>query len=153
MLKLRVVAVGDMKESYYREAAKEYVKWLGKWAKIEINEVREATNYSDPTQKKNAEGEEILKKAKGFLVLLDVKGKKVSSESFAELIDRAVLGGNGELSFVIGGSNGVSDAVKAAAKETVSFGDVTLPHRLFRVILLEQIYRAETILHGAAYHK
>ena len=153
MLKFRVVAVGDMKESYYREAAEEYVKRIGKWAKTAIDEVREATNFSDPTQKKNAEGEEILKKAKGYLVLLDVKGKKVSSESFASMIDRAVLGGNSELTFVIGGSNGVSDAVKSAAKEILSFGDITLPHRLFRVVLLEQIYRAETILHGASYHK
>ena len=153
MLKIKVVAVGDMKETYYREAAGEYVKRLGKWAKTEIEEVKEASYLTDPEKKRIAEGEEILKKAKGFLVLLDVKGKKVSSESFAELIDRAVLAGNGELTFVIGGSNGVSKEVKAAAKEIVSFGDVTLPHRLFRVVLLEQIYRAETILHGVSYHK
>ena len=153
MLKIKVVAVGDMKETYYREAAGEYVKRLGKWAKTEIEEVKEASYLTDPEKKRIAEGEEILKKAKGFLVLLDVKGKKVSSESFAELIDRAVLAGNGELTFVIGGSNGVSEEVKAAAKEIVSFGDVTLPHRLFRVVLLEQIYRAETILHGVSYHK
>ena len=153
MLKIKVVAVGDMKETYYREAAGEYVKRLGKWAKTEIEEVKEASYLTDPEKKRIAEGEEILKKAKGFLVLLDVKGKKVSSESFAELIDRTVLAGNGELTFVIGGSNGVSEEVKAAAKEIVSFGDVTLPHRLFRVVLLEQIYRAETILHGVSYHK
>ncbi len=153
MLKIKVVAVGDMKETYYREAAGEYVKRLGKWAKTEIEEVKEASYLTDPEKKRIAEGEEILKRVKGFLVLLDVKGKKVSSESFAELIDRAVLAGNGELTFVIGGSNGVSEGVKAAAKEIVSFGDVTLPHRLFRVVLLEQIYRAETILHGVSYHK
>ena len=153
MLKIRVVAVGDMKESYYREAADEYVKRLGKWAKVSIEEVKEASLLTDPEKKREAEGEEILKRAKGAVILLDVKGRKVSSESFAETIDRAVLQGNSELTFVIGGSNGVSQKVKNAAKEILSFGDVTLPHRLFRVVLLEQIYRAETILNGIAYHK
>ena len=153
MLKIRIVAVGDMKESYYREAAGEYIKRLGKWARAEVEEVKEATLLSDPEKKREAEGEEILKKAKGYVILLDVRGKKVSSESFAESIDRAVLAGNGEITFVIGGSNGVSEKVKSSAKEVLSFGDITLPHRLFRVILLEQLYRAETILHGVSYHK
>ena len=94
-----------------------------------------------------------MKKIKGYTFLLDIRGKKVSSESFAEKIDAAVLSGKSELTFVIGGSNGVSDAVRNAADERISFGDVTLPHQLFRVVLLEQIYRAECILHGTPYHK
>lgn len=153
MLKIKVVAVGDMKEKYFRAAADEYKKRLGKWAKVEEEEIKEASLLSDPVKKAEAEGKEILKKLKGRVFLLDCRGNKVSSEQFAERIEKAVLGGEGELTFVIGGSNGVSPAVKEAASEILSFGDITLPHRLFRVVLFEQIYRAETIINGISYHK
>jgi len=152
MLKLRVVAVGGIKESFYRDAVAEYVKRLGKWCKTEIEEVAEAAMLSGDA-KRTAEGEAILKKLKGYVCLLDVKGKKVSSEALADKIQAATVAGNSELTFVIGGSNGVSDAVKARADETLSFGDITLPHQLFRVVLLEQLYRAQCILHGTPYHK
>ena len=153
MLKIRVVAVGGIKEGFYRDAVAEYVKRLGKWCKVEIEEAAEAAHLTDVEAKRAVEGESILKKIKGYTFLLDIRGKKVSSESFAEKIDAAVLSGKSELTFVIGGSNGVSDAVRNAADERISFGDVTLPHQLFRVVLLEQIYRAECILHGTPYHK
>ena len=153
MLKLRVVAVGDVKESFYREAIAEYVKRLGKWAKTEIVEVAEASHVADPAKKRETEGEAILSKLKGKVVLTDVKGKKVTSEAIAFLLDKSALEGDSELTFVIGGSNGVSPAVKSRADEVISFGDITLPHQLFRVVLLEQLYRAETIIHGSAYHK
>lgn len=153
MLKLRVVAVGDVKESFYREAVAEYVKRLGKWTKTEIIEVPEASHLTDINKKREAEGEAVLAKTKGKVILLDVKGKKVSSEGIAELIDQSALSGESELTFIVGGSNGVSPAVKSKANLCISFGDITLPHQLFRVVLLEQLYRAETILHGAGYHK
>ena len=153
MLKLRVVAVGDVKESFYREAIAEYVKRLGKWAKTEIVEVAEASHVADPAKKRETEGEAILSKLKGKVVLTDVKGKKVTSEAIASLLDKSALEGDSELTFVIGGSNGVSPVVKSRADEVISFGDITLPHQLFRVVLLEQLYRAETIIHGSAYHK
>ena len=153
MLKLRVVAVGDVKESFYREAIAEYVKRLSKWAKTEIVEVSEASHVTDPDKKRETEGEAILAKLKGKVILTDVKGKKVTSEDIASLLDKSALAGDSELTFVIGGSNGVSPAVKSRADAMISFGDITLPHQLFRVVLLEQLYRAETILHGATYHK
>ena len=153
MLKIRVVAVGGIKEEFYRDAVAEYVKRLGKWCKVEVEEAAEAAHLTDMEAKRAVEGEAILKKIKGYTFLLDIRGKKVSSESFAEKIDAAVLSGKSELTFVIGGSNGVSDAVRNAADERISFGDVTFPHQLFRVVLLEQIYRAECILHGTPYHK
>ena len=153
MLKLRVVAVGDVKDSFYREAVAEYVKRLGKWAKTEIVEVAEASHLTDPNKKREAEGEAILAKLKGKTILTDVKGKKVKSEDIASLLEKSALAGDSELTFVIGGSNGVSPAVKAKAAEMISFGDITLPHQLFRVVLLEQLYRAETIIHGSTYHK
>ena len=153
MHKIKVVAVGGIKESFYREAVAEYVKRLGKWAKTEIVEVPESSHLTDLDKKCAEEGEAILSKVKGKMILTDLKGKKVKSEDIASLMEAAFLAGEGEVTFVIGGSNGVSPAVKARADSIVSFGDVTLPHQLFRVVLLEQLYRAETILHGAAYHK
>ncbi len=153
MLKLRVVAVGDIKERFYREAIAEYIKRLGRWAKTEIVEVSEASHVTDDDKKRGAEGEEILKKVKGKCILADVKGKRVKSEDIAALLKTSALAGDSELTFVVGGSNGVSPAVKDRADEIISFGDITLPHQLFRVVLLEQLYRAETILSGTTYHK
>ncbi len=153
MLKIRVVAVGGIKESFYREAVNEYVKRLGKWVKVEISEAEEASHLDDPAKKREAEAEGILRRVKGQMVLLDVKGKRVKSEDIAELLSRSALQGNSEVTFVIGGSNGVAEEVKKKANEILSFGDITLPHQLFRVVLMEQLYRAETILHNASYHK
>lgn len=153
MLKIRVVAVGGIKESFYREAVGEYVKRLGKWAKVEISEAEEASHIEDPAKKREAEAEGILRRVKGRMVLLDVKGKRVKSEDIATLLSESALSGVSEITFVIGGSNGVSEEVKRRADDVLSFGDITLPHQLFRVVLLEQIYRAETIINNASYHK
>ena len=153
MLKVVVVAVGDIKERFYKDAVAEYVKRLGRWAKTEIVEVSEASHLTDPDKKRAEEGEAILKKLRGKVILTDVKGQKIKSEDLATLIKESALAGDSELTFVIGGSNGVSPAVKARADAIISFGDITLPHQLFRVVLLEQIYRAETILSGTPYHK
>ena len=153
MLKLRVVAVGDIKERFYREAIAEYVKRLGKWAKAEVVEVSEASHIADPDKKRETEGEAILAKLKGKVILSDVKGKKISSEDLAALLRDSALSGDSELTFVVGGSNGVSPAVKSRADAVISFGDITLPHQLFRVVLLEQLYRAETINNNTPYHK
>lgn len=153
MVKMRVVAVGGIKESFYREATAEYVKRLGKWAKVEVTEAEEASRVEDPAQKREAEADGILRRVKGRMILLDVKGKRVTSEGLAQLISNYTLSGDSELTFVIGGSNGVAEAVKNRADAILSFGDITLPHQLFRVVLLEQLYRAETIINGAAYHK
>ena len=153
MLRLRVVAVGDIKERFYRDAIGEYVKRLSKWAKIEIVEVSESSHRSDPEQKRREEGDAILSKVKGRMILTDVKGERVSSEDIAALLKESALEGESEITFVIGGSNGVSPAVKARANGILSFGAITLPHQLFRVVLLEQLYRAESILNGTPYHK
>ena len=153
MLRLRIVAVGDIKERFYREAVAEYVKRLGRWAKTEIIEVSEASHVTDPDKKRTLEGEEILRKVKGKCILADVKGERVKSEDVAALLRDSALAGDSELTFIIGGSNGVSPAVKDRADRTISFGDITLPHQLFRVVLLEQLYRAETINNNTPYHK
>ena len=153
MLKLRVVAVGGIKESFYREAVEEYKKRLGRWAKVEILEVPEASSAENPDLKRSIESEGLLRSFKGKTALLDVKGKRITSEGIAEILSQSALAGDSELTFVIGGSNGVAQAVKDKADLVLSFGEITLPHQLFRVVLLEQLYRAETILHGTPYHK
>ena len=153
MLRLRVVAVGDIKERFYCEAIAEYVKRLGRWAKTEIIEVSESSHLTDAEKKRAEEGEAILGRVKGKMILTDVKGQKVTSEEIATLLKDSALAGESDMTFVVGGSNGVSPAVKATADRIISFGDITLPHQLFRVVLLEQLYRAETILSGVPYHK
>ncbi len=153
MLKLRVVAVGGIKEDFYREAIKEYVKRLGKWAKVEIEECEEASHIDDPFRKREVEADSILAKLKGRIILTDIKGKKVKSEDIAEILSSYTLQGDSEITFVIGGSNGISEKVKSRADKVISFGDITLPHQLFRVVLMEQLYRAETILNKTSYHK
>ena len=153
MFRIRVVAVGGVKESFYREAIEEYKKRLGKWAKVDVVETEEASRIEDPAKKREAEAEGLLRHVKGQMILLDVKGQRVTSEGIADLLARSASAGESEITFVIGGSNGVAQAVKDKANKILSFGDITMPHQLFRVVLMEQIYRAETILHNANYHK
>ena len=153
MFRIRVVAVGGVKESFYREAIEEYKKRLGNWAKVEVVETEEASRLEDPAKKREAEAEGLLRHVKGQMILLDVKGQRISSEGIADLLDKSASAGESEITFVIGGSNGVAQAVKDKANKILSFGDITMPHQLFRVVLMEQIYRAETILHNANYHK
>jgi 23S rRNA (pseudouridine1915-N3)-methyltransferase len=145
MQKIYVVAVGKIKESFYREAVAEYVKRLSRFAKVEIKELNEGANPE-------AEADDILRSLKGHVIALAVEGEKSSSEKLAAKIKK--LGDAGkEITFVIGSSCGLSDRVKNAANEKLSFSDMTFPHQLMRVILTEQIYRAFMINSGSTYHK
>lgn len=159
MQNIKLICIGKLKESYLREAFAEYEKRLRPFCRFELIELSEERLPNEPSEaliKKAlaAEGERILKAAEGSeLFALCIEGKQLSSEQFAEKIGKAALDGEGSLSFVIGSSFGLSDAVKAAAKEKLSFSKMTFPHQLFRVMLLEQIYRAFQILGGGKYHK
>ena len=95
----------------------------------------------------------MINAVKGDFILLDRQGKLVSSEELAEMVEECAVRFNGEISFIIGGSNGVSEELKSKAKHIISFGKITYPHQLFRVVLLEQIYRAFSILNNLPYHK
>ena len=145
MQKINFVVVGKLKETFYREAVEEYVKRISRFAKVEIKEIDEGKSLE-------AEAVDILKAQKGYVIALCVEGEKVSSEKFAKKIKSVVDRGE-ELTFVIGSSYGLSDAVKKSAKERISFSDMTFPHQLMRVILAEQVYRAFMILSGSTYHK
>lgn len=147
-VKIQLLAVGKLKEKYWTDACKEYAKRLSRFCTLEITELPEERTA-------DAEGQNILKKLKSGCcsVLFDLQGEAVSSEDIAELFSKKLIGGTSEFVFIIGGSEGVSDAVKNAVSKRISLGKVTYPHQLMRVIALEQIYRAMTINNNITYHK
>ena len=157
-MKFKIVAVGKIKESYLREAIAEYVKRISRFVTVEIVEVDEflltkgSSSDKEIEQAMRAEGQAILSKIEGYVVAMDIDGKELSSEQLSACIVSQKQF-NSTFTFVIGGSNGLSDEVKSAAKLRLSFGKITLPHQLFRVVLLEQLYRACCIEHNVAYHK
>jgi len=153
MLKINVVCVGSIKEKYFTEAIKEYEKRLSRFCSLSIIEVQEEAQEKSIEKKIIKESNKILNLVKGCVVLLDREGKLVSSEELAEHIDKISSQGISEITFVIGGSNGVSKELKNKANYSFSFGKITFPHQLFRVVLLEQIYRACSIEAGLPYHK
>ncbi len=152
-MKVNIVAVGKIKEKFFTEAINEYAKRLSKFCEFSVVEVDEATTITNIEQKKEKEGDLLLSKAKGYIIALDGGGKLVSSEDLASIIKNNMVGGVNEFSFVIGGSNGLSNAVKLKANLVLSFGKITFPHQLFRVVLSEQIYRAFAINNHINYHK
>ena len=155
-MKLKVVAVGKLKERFWKDAVAEYAKRLGAYANLQIVEVPDhdpAKTGGDAAVVK-AEGADILKAVgSSYVILLAIDGTERSSESFSRRLERLMTHGAGSIAFVVGGSTGVSDEVRACADETLSFGPITLPHNLARVVLLEQTYRAFKIMRGEPYHK
>lgn len=149
---INLICVGNLKEKFSREEQEEYLKRLSAFCKINVIELKEQNHLENPVVIIEKEGEEILKKIKGYCFLCDIKSKEFSSEQFAQKID-SCMQENSTISFVIGGSYGVSEKVRKEVNERISFSPMTFPHNLFRIMLLEQIYRAFTILNGKSYHK
>lgn len=155
MRKITIVCVGTIKEKYFTDAINEYKKRLGRFCEFAILELGESRLFKENQSEISAvvrdEGDRILEKLKGKRVIsLAVEGETISSEHFAELV--AQESDLGELCLVIGGSYGLDSRVKNLGKK-ISFGKMTLPHQLMRVVLTEQIYRAMTILNNVTYHK
>ena len=146
MIRINVVCVGKLKEQYWTDAVNEYVKRVSRFGELKIIELPERKTLSE-------EAKDILQKAKGYVVLTDVQGELVTSEGIAELTQNALNRGASEVTFVIGSSEGVDEEVKQKANKRISFGRVTFPHQMMRVIVCEQVYRALTILNGVTYHK
>lgn len=153
MIKLNIVAVGKLKEKFWVDAINEYVKRTSKYATLTIIECPEGVDEGNAERLQKQEESGVLKKIKGYCVLLAIDGELIKSEDLAGLIERESTKGNSEFTFVIGGSRGVSDAVRKRADKLISFGRVTYPHQLMRVILSEQLYRATTIINKTNYHK
>ena len=149
-MKFTVIAVGKLKERFWTDACAEYVKRLRPYAPTRVVEV------PDNGMAREAEGITRAIDAlstRTHVVLLAIDGTQRSSENLSAHLDEMTLHGTSEIAFVIGGSDGVADAVRKRADETLSFGPITLPHNLARVVLLEQLYRAQKISRGEPYHK
>ena len=156
-MNITVVCVGKLKEKFWVDACAEYLKRLKPYAQVIVKEIPDV----DPAKaggiagSLEREGAAILSAIpdRAHVLLLAIKGKQRSSEDFSARIVQLEKKKKSDLAFVIGGSDGVNDAVRARANETLSFGAITLPHNLARVLLLEQLYRAFKISRGEPYHK
>lgn len=160
MIKVTVIAVGKLKEKYLRDACDEYLKRLSAFSKVNIVEINEERCSDNPSNAeiesvKQREGERIIAKIpKGaYVIPMCIEGTQLSSEDFSKKLEQVSLSGFGEVVFIIGGSFGLSNDVKALGKLKLSFGKLTLPHQLMRVVLLEQVYRAFSISSNSKYHK
>ncbi len=159
-MKITLLTVGKLKEKFFREAVGEYEKRLSRYCRLEMKETidEKTPEKASETQREQIlqkEGERILRLVPedAFVITLEIEGHKMSSESFAGEIERLGVSGISHIVFVIGGSLGLHSAVKKRADLAVSFSDMTFPHQLMRVILLEQIYRAYRMINGEPYHK
>ena len=159
-MKVTILCVGKIKENFYRQAIEEYAKRLSKYCKFEIVEVADEktpdkASEVQENQIKEKEADRILEKIKedAYVFTLEIKGKRFTSEGFADCIRKAALYGKSNLVFVIGGSLGLHEKVLNRSDQAISFSDMTFPHQLMRVILSEQIYRAYRIINGEPYHK
>ncbi|BCK00476.1 23S rRNA (pseudouridine(1915)-N(3))-methyltransferase RlmH [Anaerocolumna chitinilytica] len=159
-MKITVIGVGKIKENYLTQAILEYSKRLSRYTKLEIVEVSDektpdGASEAEELQIKHMEGERILKQVKegSFVFALAIEGKMYDSVEFAEQLEKLRTNGKSHLTFIIGGSLGLSEAVIKRSDALISFSKMTFPHQLMRVILLEQIYRAYRITAGEPYHK
>ncbi|MBQ7820866.1 MAG: 23S rRNA (pseudouridine(1915)-N(3))-methyltransferase RlmH [Clostridia bacterium] len=157
---VNVIFVGSLKESFFAEAVAEYEKRLGAYCKINNILIKDERLSDRPSDAEIAtalrkEGERILAAIppRSYKIAMCVEGKQMKSEDFASLLDTAATSGYSEVSFVIGGSFGLADEVKSACDKRMSISMMTFPHRMMRVILLEQVYRAYNIIGGGKYHK
>lgn len=160
MLQVKVVAVGKIREKFLIDGIKEYTKRLSSYLRLEIIEIPdepcpERLSPADEDRVKQKEGERILKGvgAQEFVILLDLTGKEFTSPGLSEYMDQLALKGQSNITFIIGGSLGVAEAVRQRADFRWSFSRLTFPHPLIRLMLLEQIYRAMRISKGEPYHK
>lgn len=150
---IKLITVGQIKEKYLKEAIEEYKKRISKYTNIEIIEVKDE-GLVEEEKAKNKEAEKINKHIndRDYLITLEIEGQQMTSPDFAKKIDNILIE-NSNIVFIIGGSYGLSDEIKNKARLHLSFSKMTFPHQLFRVLLLEQIYRAYKINNNESYHK
>ena len=159
-MKITLITVGKIKEKYFRDAIAEYSKRLSRYCKLEIIEVADEKTPDQASEAveeeiRKKEGERILKQIweDMYVITLEIRGKKLTSEELAKKIDTLGVQGKSHIAFVIGGSIGLGKEVQKRSDLALSFSDMTFPHQLMRVILLEQVYRGYRIIHGEPYHK
>lgn len=144
---IKIIAVGSLKEKYLKSMVEDYYKRITKYHKIELIEVKD----SNITKEKD----EILKKINknDYIISLDIYGREYNSIEFKDHLESLFNNGKSNITFIIGGSDGIDDMIKSLSNELISFSKLTFPHGLFRAILLEQIYRSFKIMNNESYHK
>lgn len=159
-MKLRIICTGKLKERFYTEAVDEFKKRLSRFCELELVELPDEKVADDPSpaeieRVKNIECRRMGEKlAQGeYVIALDPQGKELSSEQLAGKLSEIMLGGCSRIAFLIGGSHGLTDEIRKRADMILSFSKLTFPHQIFRIMLLEQIYRAFKILNNEPYHK
>lgn len=150
---LKIICIGKLKEKYLKDAQDEYLKRLSKYTQIQIIEL-EDSNIDDEKIALEQEKTKILKylNSKDYIITLEIEGNQLTSVELATKIDKTLIN-NSDITFIIGGSHGIHDEIKAQSNYKLSFSKLTFPHQLFRVLLLEQIYRSYKILNNEKYHK
>ncbi|MDD6491984.1 MAG: 23S rRNA (pseudouridine(1915)-N(3))-methyltransferase RlmH [Firmicutes bacterium] len=159
-MKITVICVGKIKEDFYRKAVSEYEKRLSRYCKLEVIEVQDEKTPDNAgaaleEQIKEREAARILKHIKedAYVITLEIEGSKPDSVSFSNQLQQLAVQGKSHVQFIIGGSLGLHHSVSKIANQAISFSNMTFPHQLMRVILLEQIYRGYRIMKGEPYHK
>ena len=145
---IKIICFGKLKENYLINAVNDYFERINKYHKISILELKDSENIIDEEK----EFLKIIQNDKSYKILLDIKGEEVSSIEFSSLINDKLTHFS-SITFIIGSSNGVSENIKNFVNQRISFGKITMPHGLFRAVLLEQIYRSFKILNNESYHK
>ncbi len=160
MIKIKIIALGKLKESYLRQASEEYLKRLSAFAKVEVTELEPVRLSDNPTKaeiEKALDNEAVIISKKldptDYVVSMCIEGTQMSSEELSQKLSWLINQGSGSFAFIIGSSFGLSEQIKKRAELKISFSKMTFPHQLFRVMLLEQIYRAFKIKQGSNYHK
>ncbi len=159
-MNIDIICVGKIKEKYFTDAINEYSKRLSRYCKLNIISVNDEKTPVEPTDRERdivvgTEGERMKRyiKEDAYVIALAIDGRSFSSEKFADKINSIGINGTSNIQFIIGGSLGLSDNILRKADLKISFSDMTFPHQLMRVILLEQVYRAYRIINNEPYHK
>lgn len=159
-MEINIISVGKIKEDYFKKAIEEYEKRLKAYCRVNFIELKDESEGKNLSDKDidiilDKEGKRILEKIKerSFIIVLDILGRSIDSVEFSKKINYIMLDGISSIDFIIGGSLGISQEVKDKANYSLSFSKFTFPHKLMKVILMEQIYRAFTIINNKTYHK
>jgi len=159
-MNIKLITVGKLKEKYLTEGIAEYTKRLSRFCKVQVVELIDEKTPQNASEAQNnqimaREGERIQAKigSRDYVIVLAIEGKQFPSEEFSQKLEAIAVNGYSDITFIIGGSLGLSKAIKQRANLKMSFGLMTLPHQLMRLVLIEQIYRAFMIQQGSPYHK
>lgn len=159
-MNIKLITVGKLKEKYLTEGISEYTKRLSRFCKVQVVELIDEKTPENASEAQNnqimaKEGERIQAKigSRDYVIVLAIEGKQFPSEEFSQKLEAIAVNGYSDITFIIGGSLGLSKAIKQRANLNMSFGLLTLPHQLMRLVLIEQIYRAFMIQQGSPYHK